>query len=126
MVSKTRKHRTLATLVRDVRACALCADQLPLGPRPIIQLSASSRILIAGQAPGRRVHETGVPFNDPSGNRLREWLGGSATTFYDPRAFAILPIPMGFCFPGTGRSGDLRPRAECDPAWREALLSKLG
>ncbi|WP_256324890.1 uracil-DNA glycosylase family protein [Nitrosomonas sp. Nm132] len=83
----------------------------------------SARILIAGQAPGKRVHETGIPFNDPSGDRLRAWLGISCETFYDPRQVAILP--MGFCFPGTGQSGDLPPRPECALAWRAALLSYL-
>jgi uracil-DNA glycosylase len=82
-----------------------------------------ARIVIAGQAPGRRVHESGVPFDDPSGNRLRDWLGVDRVTFYDPRCFAILP--MGFCYPGTGRSGDLPPRTECAPAWREPLLAGL-
>ena len=88
-----------------------------------MQLSASAQVLIAGQAPGRRVHETGVPFDDPSGDRLREWMGVTRETFYDPRRIAILP--MGLCYPGTGRSGDLPPRPECAPAWREALLDKL-
>jgi uracil-DNA glycosylase len=83
----------------------------------------SARILIAGQAPGRKVHESGVPFDDASGDRLRAWLGVSRDVFYDPKRVAILP--MGFCFPGTGKSGDLPPRSECAPAWREQLLSHL-
>ena len=83
----------------------------------------SARILIAGQAPGRKVHETGVPFDDASGDRLRTWLGVSRETFYDARQIAILP--MGFCYPGTGKSGDLPPRPECAPAWREKLLARL-
>ena len=116
-------RRSLAALLSEVRACSICAAQLPHGPRPVVQLAASSRILIAGQAPGRRVHDSGVPFDDPSGDRLREWMGVSRETFYDPRAIAILP--MGFCYPGSGRSGDLPPRPECAPAWRESLLARL-
>lgn len=111
------------SLLTEVRACTLCKDHLPLGPRPVLQLHPSARILIAGQAPGRVVHATGVPFDDLSGNRLREWLGVTREQFYDPKLIAILP--MGFCFPGSGRSGDLPPRPECAPAWREVLLAKL-
>ncbi|SDY01307.1 uracil-DNA glycosylase family protein [Nitrosomonas sp. Nm58] len=114
---------SFTSLINDVRACTLCAEHLPLGPRPVFQVHESARILIAGQAPGKRVHETGIPFNDPSGDRLRAWLGISRETFYDPRQVAILP--MGFCFPGTGQSGDLPPRPECALAWRAALLSYL-
>jgi uracil-DNA glycosylase len=110
-------------LLADVRACTLCARHLPLGPRPIFQLHPSARVLIAGQAPGRKVHESGVPFSDASGERLRGWLGMSSETFYDARRIAILP--MGFCFPGTGASGDLPPRPECAPAWREQILLRL-
>ena len=113
----------LASLLSEVRACVLCAEHLPLGPRPVVQMQRSARILIAGQAPGRKVHETGVPFNDASGDRLRTWLGLSREVFYDAGQVAILP--MGFCFPGTGRSGDLPPRPECAPAWRAALMSQL-
>jgi uracil-DNA glycosylase len=104
----------LTSLLADVRACTLCAAHLPLGPRPVVQVHPSARILIAGQAPGRKVHETGVPFNDASGERLRAWLGVSREVFYDEHQVAILP--MGFCFPGTGKSGDLPPRPECAPA----------
>lgn len=114
---------SLTELVTEVRACVLCTEHLPLGPRPIIQVHPSARILIAGQAPGRKAHETGVPFNDASGDRLREWLGISREVFYDEKQVAILP--MGFCFPGTGKSGDLSPRPECAPAWRTALLTHL-
>ena len=114
---------SLATLLAEVRACALCAEHLPLGPRPVVQIHASARLLIAAQAPGRKVHETGIPFNDASGARLRAWLGISREVFYDAKRVAILP--MGFCFPGTGKSGDLPPRPECAPAWRAALLSRL-
>lgn len=114
---------SLASLLTEVRACVLCAEHLPLGPRPVVQLHPSARILIAAQAPGRKVHETGVPFNDASGDRLREWLGIRHEVFYDAKQVAILP--MGFCFPGTGKSGDLPPRPECAPAWRAALMSRL-
>nr|WP_180323095.1 uracil-DNA glycosylase family protein [Marinobacter adhaerens] len=110
-------------MVRQVRACTICADVLPRGPRPVVQLSPESRILVVGQAPGRRVHDTGLPFNDPSGDRLRQWMGITRETFYDERKLAILP--MGFCYPGTGKSGDLPPRPECAPAWREVLLERL-
>jgi uracil-DNA glycosylase len=114
---------SLASLLTEVRACVLCAEHLPLGPRPVVQVHQSSRILIAGQAPGRKVHETGIPFNDASGDRLRAWLGISHDVFYDPKQVAILP--MGFCFPGTGKSGDLPPRPECAPIWRATLLAHL-
>jgi uracil-DNA glycosylase len=111
------------TLLARVRACQLCAAHLPHGPRPVLQAHADARILIAGQAPGRKVHASGVPFDDASGERLRAWLGITRATFYDPRQVAILP--MGFCYPGTGRTGDLPPRPECAPAWRQPLLDHL-
>lgn len=114
---------SLTTLLADVRACTLCAEHLPLGPRPVLQAHPAARILIAGQAPGRKVHQTGIPFDDPSGDRLRDWLGLSREAFYDAGQVAILP--MGFCFPGTTKGGDLPPRPECAPAWRAALLSQL-
>ena len=115
--------RDVDTLKHEVLACALCAEHLPLGPRPVIQFHPQAKILIAGQAPGRKVHESGVPFDDASGERLRDWLGVDKATFYNPQHFAILP--MGFCFPGTGKSGDLPPRPECAPAWRGPLLQQL-
>ena len=114
---------TLPALLARVRACTLCAAHLPLGPRPVLQAHASARILIASQAPGRKVHASGVPFDDASGERLRAWLALPRETFYDPEQVAILP--MGFCYPGTGPSGDLPPRPECAPAWRAALLARL-
>jgi uracil-DNA glycosylase len=117
-----KPETALAPLLAAVRACSACAD-LPLGPRPILQAGAEARILIAGQAPGRITHEKCRPFDDPSGNRLRNWLGLSAETFYDPERIAI--IPMGFCFPGTGGGGDLPPRSECAPLWRDKLLKQL-
>ena len=113
----------LLTLKSDIASCTVCLDHLPLGPRPITQFSAGSKILLVGQAPGRRVHETGLPFNDPSGDRLRDWLGVNRETFYDDEQFAI--VPMGFCYPGTGKSGDLPPRPECVETWRGKLLSHL-
>jgi len=111
------------SLLKEVRACRLCADHLPLGPRPVLQLHPKARILIAGQAPGRKVHESGIPFADASGERLRAWLGITPAIFYDPERMAILP--MGFCFPGTGKVGDLPPRPECAAAWREQLMGLL-
>ena len=97
---------------------------LPHEPRPVLRGKASARILIAGQAPGTRVHESGIPFTDPSGDRLREWLGVDSKTFYDETLFAI--VPMGFCFPGLDdKGGDLPPRKECAPAWREKVLGEL-
>lgn len=110
-------------LLREVRACRLCSEHLPLGPRPVLQIDPRARVLIAGQAPGRRVHESGVPFQDASGDRLRNWMGVSPEVFYDASRVAILP--MGFCYPGTGRAGDLPPRPECAEAWRERLLACL-
>jgi uracil-DNA glycosylase len=114
---------SINSLKEKIKNCSVCSEHLPLGPRPIIQISPKSRILIAGQAPGKKVHETGVPFNDPSGERLREWLGISKETFYDSKKIALLP--MGFCYPGTGKSGDLPPRPECAIKWRSVLLSTL-
>ncbi|WP_166421467.1 uracil-DNA glycosylase family protein [Pseudoalteromonas sp. Z1A8] len=110
-------------LMDQVSKCVICEPHLPLGARPVIQFSPNARILIAGQAPGIKVHETGVPFNDASGNRLREWLGLTRDEFYNANNIAILP--MGFCYPGRGKSGDLPPRKECAPAWREQLLAAL-
>ena len=110
-------------LLREVRACRLCAASLPHAPRPVLQLDPAARLLIVGQAPGRRVHESGVPFEDASGERLRDWMQMPSDAFYDPRSVAILP--MGFCYPGTGRSGDLPPRPECATAWRRVLLACL-
>ncbi|WP_108125114.1 uracil-DNA glycosylase family protein [Saccharospirillum mangrovi] len=110
-------------LIDRVRACRLCADHLPESPRPILQFDRRARLLIAGQAPGIRAHQAGVPFQDASGNRLRDWLGLDNDTFYDPAQIAI--IPMGFCYPGHAASGDAPPRPECAPAWRNALLAQL-
>jgi len=114
---------SVATLLAGVRGCTICAEHLPLGPRPILQWHPCARILIAGQAPGRKVHESGTPFADASGDRLRDWLGMTREVFYDAKQVTILP--MGFCYPGTGQSGDLPPRSECASAWREKLLRPL-
>ena len=116
------RSNTVAIL-KQVSACTLCDAYLPLGPRPVVQVHHAARILIAGQAPGSKVHETGVPFNDPSGDRLRAWMDIDKATFYDATRIAILP--MGFCYPGTGKSGDLPPRPECAVAWREKLLAQM-
>lgn len=110
-------------LVKEVRACTLCAMHLPLGPRPVLQFDPRARILIAGQAPGSKVHASGIAFQDASGDRLRDWMGIDAETFYDPRYIAI--VPMGFCYPGTGKSGDLPPRPECAATWRTKLMAAL-
>ena len=111
------------SLVAQVQACRLCAEHLPHEPRPVFQLHPAARILVAAQAPGRRVHETGVPFSDASGDRLRKWLGLSREQFYDRRLVAI--VPMGLCYPGKGVSGDLPPRRECAVQWRAPLLQVL-
>jgi uracil-DNA glycosylase len=110
-------------LLARVRSCTRCAAELPNGPRPVVQIHPAARILIAGQAPGRAVHASGIPFDDPSGVRLRSWLGITAGTFYDPQLFAL--VPMAFCYPGSGRSGDLPPPARCADIWRDRLLSRL-
>lgn len=114
---------TLSDLLAAVRACTACEAYLPAGPRPVLQVNPAARLLIAAQAPGRKVHATGVPFDDASGERLREWLGLTRETFYDARQVAILP--MAFCYPGRGRSGDLPPRPECAVRWRAPLLAQL-
>jgi uracil-DNA glycosylase len=113
----------LPLMLKEVRACTICAAHLPHGPRPVLQADTRARILIAGQAPGRKVHASGVPFDDASGERLRHWMGVSHVQFYDPQLVAILP--MGFCYPGTGKSGDLPPRRECALQWRARLLQAM-
>ena len=110
-------------LLKEVRACTVCAKALPAGPRPVVQFAPASRIVIVGQAPGSRVHRSGVPWDDPSGDRLRDWTGLSKAEFYDPAKVALMP--MGFCYPGKGKSGDLPPRRECAPLWHEQILSLL-
>ena len=113
----------LRLLLKEVRGCTICAEHLPQGPRPVLQADARARILIAGQAPGSKVHSSGVPFDDASGERLRQWMGLAREQFYDPELVAILP--MGFCYPGAGSSGDLPPRKECAAQWRARLLQAM-
>lgn len=110
----------ISSLLKQIRSCTICAEYLPHGVRPVIQFDPCAKILIAGQAPGRKVHESGIPFDDASGHRLRDWLGVDNNKFYDPKFISILPI--GFCYPGTGISGDLPPRPECAPTWRQSLM----
>lgn len=113
----------LDNLLNEVRACRICETELPLGPNPVLRAKRSAKILIVGQAPGVKVHESGIPWNDPSGKRLREWMKVDEQTFYDPTKVAIIPI--GFCYPGRGSSGDLPPREECAPMWHQKLLTHL-
>lgn len=110
-------------LLTKIRTCTLCKDQLPLAPKPILDFRKEAKVLLVGQAPGRRAHDSGIPWNDPSGDRLREWLGVTRETFYNPSFFAI--VPMGFCYPGTGKSGDLPPRPECSQTWMKPILKSL-
>lgn len=113
----------LTNLLAQVRQCRHCEPALPLGANPVVSVSPSARLLIIGQAPGTRVHATGIPWNDPSGDRLRQWLDIDRETFYDNRRIAIMP--MGFCYPGKGKSGDLPPRPECAPLWHDRLRACL-
>lgn len=110
-------------LHEEIKACTICAEHLPLGPRPVVQFSPRSRILIIGQAPGTKVHASGVPWDDDSGDRLREWLGFTKEQFYDPEVLALMP--MGFCYPGKAKGGDAPPRKECAPQWHERMLDVL-
>lgn len=116
-------RQSLETILRQVRDCTVCSEHLEAGPRPIVQVASSASIVIIGQAPGRRVHESGIPWDDPSGRTLRSWLGLTDEQFYDPDVVAILP--MGFCYPGSDKSGDKPPRPECAPLWHEELLAHL-
>jgi uracil-DNA glycosylase len=113
----------LETLLTEIAGCQVCAGSLPLGPRPVLQLSRTARILVASQAPGTKVHHSGVPFADASGDRLREWMGVSAREFYDADKIAI--VPMGLCYPGRGAGGDAPPRPECAPLWRSRIMAQL-
>ena len=113
----------LDPLFEQIRACRLCEAHLPLGPRPVIRGNERARLLIIGQAPGTRVHASGIPWDDPSGDRLRLWLGVDKATFYDESRTAIMP--MGLCYPGRGKSGDLPPRPECAPTWHDKVLMLL-
>jgi len=115
---------TFERAVAEARACRICEDHLPLGPRPVFRVSPTARLLIVGQAPGTRVHETGIPWNDRSGDRLRDWLAIDGETFYDESHIAI--VPAGFCYPGRDpRGGDMPPRPECAPAWHGRLLAHM-
>ena len=114
----------LEGLVREARACTVCAAHLPHPPRPVLRVRKTARLLIIGQAPGRRVHASGIPWNDPSGQRLRDWLGLAPEVFYDERRVAILPI--GLCYPGTVNGADLPPRKECAPLWHPRIVPALG
>lgn len=113
----------MKNLLLDIKKCTLCSEFLELGPNPIVSASKKSKIIIIGQAPGTVVHKTGIPWNDKSGENLRVWMGISNEDFYNPEKVAI--IPMGFCYPGKGKSGDLPPRKECAPLWHEQLLTKI-
>ena len=115
--------QALADLTASIRACRLCEAHLPLGPRPILQAGETARILVVGQAPGMRVHKTGIPWDDPSGERLRAWMGLEKSVFHDASRVAI--IPMGYCYPGRGRDGDMPPRRECATLWLDQLLARL-
>ena len=116
-------NKAAADLHSQIAACTLCAEHLPLGPRPVVQFSQNSRILIIGQAPGTKVHASGLPWDDDSGDRLREWLGLDKERFYDPDTLALMP--MGFCYPGKASGGDAPPRKECAPQWHNQVLSIL-
>ncbi|MAS25419.1 MAG: IclR family transcriptional regulator [Oceanospirillaceae bacterium] len=113
----------LIPLLSEIQTCTCCADHLPLGPRPVVRISQTARILIIGQAPGTKVHASGIPWDDASGKRLRQWMGVDDKTFYDASRIAIMP--MGFCYPGKGKSGDLPPRAECAPQWHQPLKEQM-
>lgn len=119
---KTADKISLDDLLKEIRHCSLCTPHIP-SPNPVLSASASAQILIIGQAPGTKVHASGIPWNDASGNRLREWMGISEAAFYDQSQVAILP--MGFCYPGKGKSGDLAPRPECADAWHSKVLEHL-
>jgi uracil-DNA glycosylase len=115
--------RKLDALLRDIRACRICEAHLPLGPKPVLRASSTARILVVGQAPGTKVHATGIPWNDASGERLRAWMGIDRDTFYDESRIAI--VPMGFCYPGRGKGGDNPPRPECARTWHPHLVPLL-
>lgn len=110
-------------LLAEIRDCTVCKAHLPLGPRPIVAAHPDAKIVIIGQAPGTKVHETGIPWDDPSGKQLRKWLNVTDALFYDETKIAL--IPMGFCYPGKGKSGDLPPRPECAPLWHEPLWKTM-
>jgi len=109
-------------LLKEIRSCTVCSSFFDHGPRPVIHASASAKLLIIGQAPGRKVHESGIPWDDASGRNLRSWLGISDQEFYNEKLVAL--VPMGFCYPGSGKSGDLPPRPECAPLWHDRVLNE--
>jgi len=113
----------MKTLLAKIRDCTTCEKDLILGPNPVVKAHPLAQIVIIGQAPGTKVHASGIPWNDPSGKELRQWLGISSEDFYNEKNIAI--VPMGFCYPGKGKTGDLPPREECAPQWHEILLSKM-
>ena len=117
------KTRSFNQLLTEVRSCKICEPILKDGVRPVLQVNKHAKILIAGQAPGSKVHATGIPFDDPSGDRLREWMGIDKETFYNSQKIAILP--MAFCYPGKGKSGDLPPPPICAKTWRNQLLESM-
>lgn len=123
LCSKIAVMTKLDELLREIRACEICLEHLPEGPRPVVAATRAARVLIIGQAPGRKVHASGIAWNDPSGDRLRDWMGVTKTDFYDAKQIALMP--MGFCYPGTGKGGDLPPRPECAEAWHDALLKQM-
>lgn len=110
-------------LIAEIKGCTECIASLPLGPNPVLAAAKNSKIAIIGQAPGTVVHRTGIPWDDKSGENLRAWMGVESVDFYEPAKFAI--VPMGFCYPGKGKSGDLPPRKECAPLWHESLFDKM-
>jgi len=110
-------------LLHDIRKCPICSKHLQLGPRPVVSGHLESKIVIIGQAPGTKVHNSGIPWDDASGRQLRKWLDVTDAVFYDEKKFAI--VPMGFCYPGKGKSGDLPPRPECAPQWHELLFKNM-
>ena len=114
---------TIVALKKNIKACTLCADYLHYAPKPVFSFSKKSKILVVGQAPGIKVHESGIPWNDASGDRLREWMQVSKEQFYDTKYFSI--VPMAFCYPGKGKSGDLPPRRECADKWMQPILGKI-
>lgn len=121
--NKANSQISCQQLFAEIQACNKCQDQLPLPAKPILQVNEKARILIAGQAPGAVTHDKGIPFDDKSGDRLRQWLNVSREQFYNPELFAI--VPMGFCYPGKGKSGDLPPIPTCAQTWQQPLLDKL-
>jgi len=114
---------TLEELLAEIRTCKVCEEHLPLGPNPVVSGQKTAKIMIIGQAPGTKVHASGVPWDDASGDRLRDWLQMDKEVFYDDAQVAIMP--MGFCYPGRGKGGDLPPRPECAPLWHQRLLEQL-